>query len=69
MSDERGQLVQRNSWEGRVTYTREEEALRVDVTVARLYRCESDVRRRRKVVERRVRRLFVWTKGDQHQVD
>jgi hypothetical protein len=31
MSDERGQLVQRNSWEGRVTYTREEEALRVDM--------------------------------------
>jgi ribosomal protein L13E len=51
-----------------VTYTREEEALRLDVTVARLYGCESDVRRR-KVVERRVRRLFVWTRRDQHQVD
>jgi len=52
-----------------VTYIREEEALRVDVTVARLYRCESAVRRRRKVVERRVRRLFVWMKRNQHQVD
>jgi len=38
------------------------------VTVAMLYRRESDVRRR-KVVERRVGRLFVWTKRDQHQVD
>jgi hypothetical protein len=36
MSTERGQLVQRNTREGGVTYTREEEALRVDVTVVRL---------------------------------
>jgi hypothetical protein len=56
-----------------VTYNREEEALRVSicVTVARLYRCETDVRRRIKSLSVGVEETPVRGDGeiDQHQVD